>query len=187
MSAHPPVVPSVLHPLDDFYRRRHQTLPPFRILAGDAMPEPYRQLLVHDRDMTSTLETFHGKPIHLEVLERQISGDTLQRQVVLRLDESDLAVEFGAIRVHLARFTEPWRSQVVESYRPLGGILNRSGINYTSKPSGFFAIQGDPFLASALDMPVGSELFGRQNTLRTTSGEVIAEIIEILPRITDPT
>lgn len=186
MSAHSSADPSVLHPLDEFYQRRNQALPPFRILAGDAMPEPYRQLLVHDRDMTSTLESFHGKPIHLQVLQRQITGDILQRQVVLRLDESDVAVEFGAIRVHLTRFNEPWRSQVVESYRPLGGILNRSGLGYSSRPSGFFAIQSDPFLASALDMPVDSELFGRQNTLRTTSGEVIAEIIEILPRVTAP-
>ncbi len=179
--------PSVLHPLDDFYQHQNQSPPAFRILDGDAMPEPYRHLLVHDRDMTSTLESFHGKPIHLQVLHRQITGDILHRQVVLRLDESNLAVEFGSIRVHLSRFNEPWRSQVVDSYRPLGGILNRSGLGYSSRPSGFFAIDSDPFLAAALNMPVGIELFGRQNTLRTLAGKVIAEIVEILPCFPNPT
>jgi len=90
-------------------------------------------------------------------------------------------VEFGAIRVRLDCFNEPWKKEVMECYRPLGGILNRSGMNYSSRPSAFFAITADRFLGEALGMPVGTELFGRQNTLRTETGDVIADIIEILP------
>jgi hypothetical protein len=83
--------------------------------------------------------------------------------------------------VHLDRFEEPWRSEVVASRRPLGGILNASGLPYTSRPSAFLEIEADEFLCRALDVPVPRRLYGRQNTLRTRDGGEIAEIIEILP------
>jgi chorismate-pyruvate lyase len=172
---------SLLHPLDEFYRTAGRCLPFHRAVVGDQIPEPERSLLVHHRDMTSTLEQFHGRPIHLEVVSIEIRGNILHREVVLVLDETNEAVEFGATRVHLDRFPEPWRSDIVASRRPLGGILNGSGQPYTSRPSAFFALESDSFLEHALRLSGRATLYGRQNTLRTPEGLEIAEILEILP------
>jgi chorismate-pyruvate lyase len=172
---------ALLHPLNEFYRTSGRTLPRHQAVIGDQIPEPERSLLVHHRDMTSTLEQFHGRSIHLEVLSVEIHGNVLHRQVVLLLDETNQAVEFGATRVHLDRFPEPWRSDIVASRRPLGGILNASGQPYTSRPSAFVRVESDVFLERALRLPGPVSLYGRQNTLRTPEGREIAEILEILP------
>ena len=55
------------HPLDEFYRLAKRPLPGIEPVDGAALPEPYRSLLVHERDMTSTLGQFHGDDIGLEV------------------------------------------------------------------------------------------------------------------------
>ena len=39
-----------------------------RRIEGARVPEPYRGLLVHEKDMTPTLEAFHGGDIHLRIL-----------------------------------------------------------------------------------------------------------------------
>lgn len=172
---------SLLHPLNEFYRTAGRPLPFHRAVVGSDIPEPERSLLVHHRDMTSTLEQFHGRPIHLEVVSIEIHGNVLHREVVLVLDETHEAVEFGATRVHLDRFPEPWRTDIVASRRPLGGILNASRQPYTSRPSAFFAVESDGFLQRALRLSGPATLYGRQNTLRTPDGLEIAEILEILP------
>src|SRR6266481_2047240 len=87
---------SLVHPLDEFYAAAGLPLPPLDQIDGEAMPEPYKSLLVHQSDMTPTLEKFHGRSIHLQTLGRRRKHDTYFREVVLRLDETNQPVEFGA-------------------------------------------------------------------------------------------
>ena len=54
-----------VYPLDEFYARTGLILPKIERLRGEQVPEPYRKLLVHEHDMTPTLESFHGADIHL--------------------------------------------------------------------------------------------------------------------------
>lgn len=177
----PATVRSQVHPLDEFYLRDGRALLDFAAVPAAEVPEPYRTLLVHDRDMTRTLEQFHGGVIHLRVLSSYHEGDAYWRESVLELDGSDRPVEFGAIKIHLNRFPEPWRSQILAEHLPLGGILNASGIAYNSRPTAFLRFTPDPFIREAFGLTGPSALYGRQNTLRDASGNVLAEIIEILP------
>ncbi len=177
----PPAIRPQIHPLDEFYVRAGRSLLPFTVVAGDAMPEPYRELLVHERDMTRTLEQHHCGSIHLRVLSSHHAGEAYWRESVLELDGSDRAVEFGAIKIHLDRFPEPWRTQILEEHLPLGGILNASGIRYTSRPTAYLCFTPDEFIAAALHQDGGGAPYGRQNTLRDLAGRTLADIIEILP------
>ncbi len=176
-----PMPISVLSPLDDFHRRYGRPLPAFEVVAPEALPEPDRSLLVHDRDMTRTLERHHGDTIHLRVLSRFHEGDLYGRESILQLDGSGRPVEFGAIRIHLDRFPEASRRLILEERRPLGGILNDSGIRYTSRPTAFLRVQSGPFLEQEFGIQGQCILYGRQNALRDAEGRVLAEIIEILP------
>src|SRR5438552_105801 len=108
----------LLFPLEDFYTRDGLMLPNVSPLPGEEVPEPYRQLLVHNGDMTPTLEAFHGERIHLRVISRQLDGDTLRREVVLTLDDSDRPVEFGAILIHLQHFPPAAREAILEGKIP---------------------------------------------------------------------
>ena len=56
---------SFTYPLSEFYTRAKLPLPRIETIPGDAVPEPYRTLLVHGGDMTSRLEEFHRAPMTL--------------------------------------------------------------------------------------------------------------------------
>ena len=172
---------SPVHPLDDFYAWNQRPLIRYEVVTPAAMPEPARSLLVHERDMTRTLEQFHLGSLHLRVLSRRRSEESYWRESVLELDGSNRPVEFGAIRIDLPRFAEPWRSQILEEHLPLGGILNASGVRYTSRPTAYLRFQPDAFITCALHFSESVPVFGRQNALRDSAGNILAEIIEILP------
>ena len=170
-----------IQPLDEFYLRNLRPLLEFELMEGVAMPEPYRTLLVHQRDMTRTLEGFHHDSIHLRVISRRRDGENYWRESILLLDATQKAVEYGAIKIHLANVPEPGRTQILEERLPLGGILNAAGLQYISRPSAYFRCDPDSFICDAFSICKGGPLYGRQNTLRLTDGRLVAEIIEILP------
>ena len=172
---------SFCHPLDDFYDHAGRTLPQIEVVQGAAVPEPYQQLLVHDGDMTPTLEKFYGSAIHLEVLRRERRDSFYFREVVLLTDDLDKRVEFGAIKIFLDLFPIGARNDILAERLPLGTILAKYRIEHTSRPKGFLRIQSDDFINLALGITGKHVLYGRRNTLSNPEGHPIAEIVEILP------
>lgn len=177
---------SVAYPLDEFYARSGLILPPLDQIDGEAVPEPYKSLLVHERDMTSTLENFHGAGVHLRLLGRQQRGDDYFREVALQLDGSEKPVEFGAIVIHLGRFAEAVRKAILEERFPLGHVLKDHGVAYTSRPQAFLRVASDQVINDVLHLHGAHVLFGRRNTLFNPAGEPLAEIVEILPPSAPP-
>ena len=172
---------ALVHPLDEFYARAGQPLPPLNPLDGEAVPEPFKTLLVHQNDMTPTLEQFHRQDIHLRVIGRRLEGNEYFREVVLLLDSNDQPVEFGAIKINLDLFPPAARRQILEERRPLGHILEECGIPHASRPRAFLRVASDPLINEALKLSGAHVLFGRRNTLFDPQGNALAEIVEILP------
>ena len=171
----------LLMPLLYFYNQDELPLSPVEFIEGEAMPQPYRSLLVHQHDMTSTLENFYQRAIHLRVVSREQRGEEYFREVVLLLDGSDQAVEFGAIKINLARFPESVRQHILEERRPLGSILNECALAYVSKPKAFLRIASDKLISGLLNLTGTHVLYGRRNTLFDLEEQPLAEIVEILP------
>jgi hypothetical protein len=172
---------SLVHPLDEFYAQAGQPLPPLNQIDGEAVPEPYKSLLVHRNDMTPTLERFHRHNIHLQVLGHRRKGDVYFREVVLRLDDSNAAVEFGAIRINLALFAPATREKILREHLPLGHILEEDKISHTSRPSAYLRLASDKLINEFLDLSGAQVLYGRRNTLFDPQNRPLAEIVEILP------
>ena len=172
-----------LAPLVGLCARAGRAMPEWSPVSPSGIPEPQRTLLVHARDMTRTLEQFHRGTIVLRVLSSGRTGAEYWRESALEIEGSGRVVEFGAIQIFLERFPEPWRSLILQEQRPLGGLLNASGIPYVSAPSGYFRCLPDAFIRSALRLadPAVGWLYGRQNTLTGADGLPLAEIVEILP------
>ncbi len=168
-------------PLNEFYRRSGTELPRFELMAGEDLPEPWRALLVHERDMTPTLEAHHGGEIHIEVLGRERRDDDYFREVILRLDRDDGPVEFGANRIALGLLPPLVRRLVLQEQLPLGHILKAHEVVHSGKPSAFFRVEADALMGRALGVNPGQALYGRRNTLRDTQGRPISEVVEILP------
>jgi chorismate-pyruvate lyase len=174
------------YPLDEFYALANRELPPIEQVPGDEVPEPYRSLLVHQHDMTPTLETFHADRIHLKVISRQHRGDFYFREVVLLTERAQKPVEFGAIKINLALFPAPARRLILEEQEPLGTILAESKISHTSRPKAFLQLQADAFIKGALKLRGAPVLYGRRNTLFDPQQRALAEIVEILPPAEKP-
>jgi chorismate-pyruvate lyase len=156
-------------------------LPAIEPVRADELPLPYQDLLVHDRDMTPTLEGFHRTAIHLKVLQSFQNHATYSREVVLTRDDTDAPVEFGAIRIHLAAFPTEAQELILKGERPLGAILRTCAIPHSSRPQGFFLVRSDTRMQKALQLASPKTLYGRINTLCTMNGQTLAEIVEILP------
>ncbi|MBK9138764.1 MAG: hypothetical protein IPM17_08390 [Verrucomicrobia bacterium] len=177
----PAATPCLAYPLDEFYAREGVPLPPIEAIPGEAIPEPFRSLLVHDNDMTPTLEAHHGSDIHIEVWGREQRGDLYFREVVLRLDRNQRPVEFGANKINLALFPPAIRRLILDEYLPLGHILNRYRVPHAGHPLGYFRIQSDRLMNRAFQLSGRHLLYGRRNIIRNPEGQPLSEVVEILP------
>ncbi|MEO1830918.1 MAG: hypothetical protein ABGZ08_00190 [Akkermansiaceae bacterium] len=144
------------------------------------MEQPYRDLLCHENDMTSTLAQFHGGEVELEIFEEGGDSDCYFREVILRVGNKP--VEYGLIRIFLGNFPTWLGSSITEGSKPLGKILNESGLEYISRPGGFLKISGKAFQPDFFPSSGGGFLFGRYNELLGADKRVLARIIEILPK-----
>lgn len=171
----------LLYPLDEFYRRAGLVVPRASLVTGAEVPEPYRMLLVHERDMTPTLEKYHADRIHLRTIGRRVDGEALSRLVVLTTNESKKPVEFGAIVIHLEQFPEEAREVILGCHVPLGTILADFAIEHYSRPTAFLRVSADPLIHGSLETAGVDSLYGRRNVLKTPDGRALADVIEILP------
>lgn len=172
---------NTLSPLDRFYVPAGRSLPSFEQVPGDAVPEPFRRLLVGCHDMTPTLESFHADRLHLQLLERSRGEHTLARLVVLKRDRDCRPVEFGAIVIHLEHLGGEPRRLVLEGHCPFGRVLADHDVAHYGCPQGFFRVFPDALISSALEMTVPQPLYGRRNLLLTPQESLLAEVVEILP------
>jgi hypothetical protein len=180
MVSSPPVNPD-FYPLEEFYALRGDPAPALSRIEAAEMPEPYRSLLVHQSDMTSTLENFYKEQLHIEAVARRTVENEYFREVILVLNGSGKRVEYGAIKIMLDLFPIEARQEILREQQPLGRILNIFGVVFTSRPRAFLRMASDPFIEGALQLKKRDVLFGRRNTLLDEWDRPLAEIVEILP------
>jgi chorismate-pyruvate lyase len=174
------------YPLDEFYDQLRLPRPTLSLLDPGQVPEPYRSLLVHSRDMTPTLEAFHGTNIHIEVLRRERGQDTYFRAVALRRDDNDRPLEFGVNRIYLSHFPTEIRWMIRQEKLPLGRILQDHALPHRTRTVLFFQILSDGLINRALDLTQSEFLYGRQAILSNAQGEPLSEVVEILPPLPLP-
>lgn len=174
-------VEEMFYPLSKYYRDYGIPMPKFESVQAEALPEPYRHLLVHESDMTGRLTAFHGETMGLRVIEKKILCGVLARRVVLYGRETSRGVEFGEILIYLNRFQPEVRELIEACEIPLGGILVQHQVGFFASPRRYLKIVADEMIAGNLGVSKGTELYGRKNKLTNYEGETLAEIIEILP------
>ena len=174
----------LLYPLNEFYEEAGLAIPSATRINGRDMPEPYRRLLVHDRDMTPTLEAAYDRKMNLRVLKYALDHEVFSRQILLLPEGSDSPVVFGAIKIYLDEFPTGARNLVLERKLPLGTILESQAIKHFSKPDAFFSVDADPSICHALGIIGPVKLYGRRNVLGNATGRKLAQVLEILPPAT---
>src|SRR5438128_11041949 len=90
---------SILYPLDVVYEWSGVLKPKAQTVSPYDIPLPYRSLLVHEGDMTMTLEQHFGNRIGLRVLSSFSRGRWYYRRVLLVKEYSGRPVQMGVIRM----------------------------------------------------------------------------------------
>jgi len=176
-------MPDFAFPLSEFYTRAGLVLPRMEIIPGHAVPEPYHALLVHERDMTSTLERFHNSEIYIKARGAEQRDGKYFREVVLHLASADTPVEFGANCAHLSLFPPAARGMILEEKIPLGRILKDNSIPYTIRVPFFFRVEADALICQALKQSQPATLYGRQAVICDSEMQPLSQVIEILPSL----
>jgi hypothetical protein len=172
----------VPYPLDVVYAQAGIEAPLARDVEPGEIPPPYRSLLVHERDMTLTLEEHFGGRVTLRPLSTFRDGDSYFRRVLLVQEYSARPVEMGAIRIDLGALPPRVRATILRNRVPLGRLLRDGGVDYKSRPVRFLAVTPNPEMMGVFWMRERRTLYGRQTEM-TTDGRKIGDIVEILPLV----
>lgn len=172
----------VLFPLDFVYLRSGVTLPEVKTIEPVDIPPPYRSLLVHNTDMTLTLERHFGGRVMLRPLATFSTGPWYFRRVLLAQEYTGRPVEMGAIRIKVAAFSARIRRQILENNVPLGRLLRDGGVNYESRPKTFLAVTPNLEMMGVFWMREPRTLYGRRTEMIHNDAK-IGDIVEILPLV----
>ncbi len=172
---------SLLWPLNLFCAHYDRKVPEITPLFERNIPEPYKQLLVHDRNMTPTLEKYHGGTIYIEPINVLSDDEETTREVILRRDIDAKPLEYGVSRIFRCRLPSEALFLVDDGRLPLGTILRVCDYEHTVQTSGFFKIRATPFFEEAFGAHNVNGFYGRRNALVSLDGNVIAEVCEVLP------
>lgn len=157
----------------------------FRILPGEELPEPAKQLMFHDEDMTSTLARFYESDIYIDKIQSIERGDVYLREVFLRTKKADTVVEYGVIAIVLDSFDQEHREEIEADQEPFGGLLHKFNVEFQSAPVCFFAISAEYLAFTPFKDLEGHTFYGRFNQPSKSNGQTLAWIMEILPEEND--
>ena len=174
--------PSPLHPLDVAYTRAGLEPPGATAIPPGRIPQPYRALLVHQRDMTLTLEAHFGGRVVLRPLTTFTIGPWYYRRVLLAQEYSGRPVEMGAIRMKLSALPRKVQAEIRRNRVPLGRLLRDAGVDFTSMPREFFAVVPNGEMMGVFWMREEKTLYGRRTEVML-DGRAIGDIVEILPLV----
>jgi hypothetical protein len=172
----------MLFPLDFVYARSGVALPQVTAIEPDDIPLPYRSLLVHETDMTLTLERHFGGRIVLRPLATFTSGPWYFRRVLLAQEYTGRPVEMGAIRIKVGAFPDRIKKQILKNDVPLGRLLRDGGVKYESRPKTFLAVMPNSEMMGVFWMREPRMLYGRRTEMLHEDVKV-GDIVEVLPLI----
>ena len=131
--------------------------------------------------MTSTLEAFHAGPVYIDPLNMVQDEQETSREVILRRQSDDHAVEYGASWVFHRYLPEEASKLIREAKLPLGTVLKRCDCPHSVETLRYFKMRPAAFFSDIFGVSVSSDLFGRRHRLVAPNGHAIAAVFEILP------
>lgn len=159
--------------------RPHGEPPQYEVIAGADMPQPYRDLLVHDQHMTVTVEAYHRDLVNVMILERRQEGDVYARKILLTLQKTGRVVQFGIVRVNLAYIPEAPRAEILEGKKPFGRILIEHNVHRRVEPTTYLRIIPGAAMMGWFGMSEPSPVYGRLAYIHC-DGQPAVELLEVI-------
>ena len=172
----------LLYPLDVLYAQAGVALAAAKEIAPVHIPPPYDGLLVHENDMTLTLERHFGGRVAVRVLSSALKGQWYFRRVLLVQKSSGRPLVMAAVRIKFTVLGARYRARVLREQEPLGRILRAAGVNFRSRPTAFFEVMPNSEMMGVFWMPEPRALYGRRTHV-TLADARIGDIVEIIPLV----
>lgn len=153
--------------------------PRYEVLRGDAVPEPYRGLLVHDEHMTVTVEAFHGGPVDVRVLATRQDETLYARKILLVHQATGRVVQFGIVRIDLAMTSPDVAAAILAQRTPLGRILIEHDVLRRIEPKEFVRITPGPEELALFGLPAPRPLYGRLAIIHCDDQPAV-ELLEVV-------
>jgi chorismate-pyruvate lyase len=168
-----------LQSLVDLFFPDPATLGVFSEVPPEQLPPPWLHLLAHTHHMTVTVETFYDSPVHVEVLEKQVTKTHYARKILLRRVSDSRVVQFGIVRLGRASLPDDVMEQIESERVPLGRILIDHKVLRNVKLMSLWQIDAGPALREAFQNPELHQCFGR-TALIYANGLPAVELLEIV-------
>jgi chorismate-pyruvate lyase len=172
----------ILYPLDVMCEWAGIPLPKAKAITPYEMPLPYRSLLVHESDMSITLERHFGGRVGLRVLSTFLKNGWYYRRVLLVQEYSGRPVEMGAIRMNVGAFSKRVRGQILANDVPIGRILRDANIEFKSQAKIFLEVKPNSEMMGVFWLREPRTLYGRQTEM-IYRAKHIGDIVEVLPPV----
>lgn len=150
----------------------------FDEVVSESMPEPFRQLLAHNHHMTVTVESFHGCPVTVEVLETHRSGHHYSRKILLRRSTDGAVVQYGIVRLDLRFLTDEVIDEIISEKIPLGRVLIQHDVMREVQLAELWRVRPGPDLERYMGR-AWPTVYGR-TALIYCNGEPVIELLEIV-------
>lgn len=129
------------------------------------VPQPYREMLVHDHHMTVTMERHHHSPVDVRVLAQTEDGPRYCREIVLVKRGTETVVQFGIVRFDFQYVTDAVRQEIVAGQTPLGRVLINHNVLRHIDLGALLRITCGPRLAGYFGVEPGTVTYGRLATI----------------------
>jgi hypothetical protein len=155
-------------------------VPSYRYVAPDEVPEPFQQLLVHDRHMTMAMETYHHCNITVKVLQRKRNENWYSRQILLLPFGTDKVVQGGLVRIHLPMLDPAVQTAILREDTPLGHVLIDHDVLRHIDIKHYLKFEPGPALKTWPGFTADQSAYGRLGILYCDLQPAI-ELFEIVP------
>lgn len=148
----------------------------------DALQLPHnpRQLLAHNEHMTVTVESFHGCPVAVDVLQTEADGNSYWRKILLRRTTDQVVVQFGIVRLDFNYVSDDVRREILDQGTPLGRVLIQHNVLRKVELHSLWKIAPGPELCDLLQLGEPRDVYGR-TALIYCNGEPAVELLEVVP------
>lgn len=181
MNSPRPLSPDLRVLVDLFYRST-SALGDFAELKDAELPQPYRDLLAHDKHMTVTVEAFHGCSVDVEVLDVRRTATHYSRKIILRRQSDRRVVLFGLVRLTLSFLADDVRKEIESERIPLGRVLIEHNVLRNVRLLSLWQVEPGAELSELFGQSTGQRCYGR-TALIYCNGVPAVELLEIVPAV----
>ena len=129
------------------------------------VPEPYKQMLVHDQHMTVTMEAYYNSKVDVKVIGRRLDGNVYSRKILLLKTGTDTVVQFGIVRFNFDYVTLAVREEILKGEIPMGRVLINHNVLRHIDLGAVLRLTAGPALAESLQMKPQQITYGRLATI----------------------